>query len=204
MQVVHIDNDAVAAMCGLRARQTYLDVAKEEGEPDGFGDETRQTLVTREGSDVRVLVCDHGCIQDYFPAEARRLGAAIMKASEDAAEFLKASTVWSKAQRKDFKGEFKGELAKAVYRFAEPGRTYTVEMGGCEINGKRQRLSVISIDGVEKADMYSEDLDLSHDAAAKVLKSFLVKQTIETDVQADLAAGKTEKPTHEDAETKSE
>lgn len=172
-QTVKIDEaaqSAISEIVGMPWEKDYLDYSDNDNR-------ACLTLVTREGTSVRVLVSAYGYIADLFHFEAERIALAILKASEDAKNFQKAQTEWSRAQFKVLNCEIKGSQTMWGYKFNVNGKRYEVRFMTDE---KSRTCIVIDSSGLPIFQKVTDDVSkVSHDDAAQVLKIFLVSKAVE-------------------------
>lgn len=169
-----VDMDAVAALCGLRAEETPLDTAAEEGGAEQCDENPRQCLVMRRGFVVEVLVSDHGAMASLCAVEAVRLCKTLVRAAEDANTFQKAYLKWS-AARKEKEPDIRGELEEVSFAFKADGKTFKVAFSvryGI-------RTARISREGDLLAVRLSKDTELTLRAAKNVLRAFLLERQTE-------------------------
>ena len=177
MKSVTLDNETIAAICGLPVEKTYLDYADSDTDND-------QRYVIRDGSLVRVLVADSGCINSLFHNEAKVLAEVIRTASEDAEKFFMAQQEFAKAQFANLNCELEGTLQSSTFNFRNPENriVYSVKL---KISDGRRVCSIRSIDmeGNEKLlhSSTSTDMTISEKAAGIELKAYLLKQVKDND-----------------------
>lgn len=172
-QTVKIDEaaqSAISEIVGMPWEKDYYDNSDND-------DRACLVLVTREGTSVRVLVSENGYIADLLHFEAERIALAILKASKDAQNFLKAQTEWSRAQFKKLNCEIKGSQMMWGYKFFVNGKGYEVHFMTDE---KSRTCIVIDGSGLPIFQKVTEDVSkVSHDDAAQVLKTFLMSKAME-------------------------
>lgn len=172
MKSVPIDDEEVAAMCGLPLEQTYFDYADTDTDDD-------QRYVVREGSIVRVLIYASGRINDMTHYEAEVVAKAIQKASEDAKTFFKAQTDWVHLQCAKLNCDLVGTLQSSTFNFHdhENQLVYSVTL---KIFAGHRVYFIRSVDreGTEKLlhSSTSTDKTISEKVAGLELKAYLLKQ----------------------------
>lgn len=171
-----VDMDAVAALCGLRAEETLLDTAAEEGGEDRCDENPRQCLVMRRGFVVEVLVSDHGAMASLCAVEAVRLGKTLVRAAEDANTFQKAFLKWS-AARRDQEPDIRGGLDEVSYAFKADGEAFKVAFSVRD----GIRTARISREGELPAVRTSKDTELTLRAARNALRAYLLERQAEGD-----------------------
>ena len=174
MKSVTYDNEAIAAMCGLKAEQIYIDVARENDPEHCDDDDVRQIVVEREGFDVFVLMTENGRYCHLYTAELTSLIKALSQAQADAGRFFKASRKWSEQRFENLECDFRGRQTKSGYRFDDVGNEYEVQLS----LDKKTRHAEVFENGVLMSQSDSEDADISHAAAASVLKAALIAKRL--------------------------
>ena len=171
MKSVTINDEEVAAMCGMPLEKTYFDYADTDTDDD-------QRFVVREGSLVRILIANSGCINDMNHYEAKVLAEAIKKASEDAETFFRAQRDWTNAQFAKLNCDLKGSLQSSTFTFNdfENRIVYSVKL---KIFEGHRICFIRSIDreGTEKLlhSSTSTDKTISEKVAGLELKAYLLK-----------------------------
>ena len=113
-QTVKIDaaaQDAIAEIVGMPWEKDYFDNTHDK-------DSAHIATVTREGTSVRIYVCDESlCSADLWSFEAEQIGQAILNAAKDAKTFTKAQTEWSRSQMQRLNCEIDGTQNIWGYEF---------------------------------------------------------------------------------------
>lgn len=122
-QTVKIDaaaQDAIAEIVGMPWEKDYFDNTHDK-------DSAHIATVTREGTSVRIYVCDESlCSADLWSFEAEQIGQAILNAAKDAKTFMKAQTEWSRSQMQRLNCEIDGTQNIWGYEFYVNGKRYGV------------------------------------------------------------------------------
>ena len=166
-QTVKIDEAAIAEIVGMPWEKDYYDNSDND-------DCAYLALITREGTDVRVLVQEEGYTADLWHFEAEQIGQAILKASRDAKLFLKAQTEWSQEQFKKLNCEIDGGQNLWGYVFYVNGKRYGVHF---TTNEKVRTCVIYDGSDIPLFQKVTDDVSkVSHDDAALMLKTFLISK----------------------------
>ncbi len=169
-QTVKIDaaaQDAIAEIVGMPWEKDYFDNTHE--------DSAHIATVTREGTSVRIYVCDESlCSADLWSFEAEQIGQAILNAAKDAKTFTKAQTEWSRSQMQRLNCKIDGIQNIWGYEFYVNGKRYGVNF---TTNEKARTCIILNQAAKPIFQKVTDDVSkVSQDDAALVLKTFLLSK----------------------------
>jgi hypothetical protein len=170
-QTVKIDaaaQDAIAEIVGMPWEKDYFDNTHDK-------DSAHIATVTREGTSVRIYVCDESlCSADLWSFEAEQIGQAILNAAKDAKTFMKAQTEWSRSQMQRLNCEITGAQNMWGYGFYVNGRHYEVNFTTRE---KARTCVILNQAAKPIFHKVTDDVrKVSQEDAALVLKTFLLSK----------------------------
>ena len=176
-QTVKIDaaaQDAIAEIVGTPWEKDYFDNTHDK-------DSAHIATVTREGTSVRIYVCDESlCSADLWSFEAEQIGQAILNAAKDAKTFMKAQTEWSRSQMQRLNCEIDGTQNIWGYEFYVNGKRYGVHFttnDSFTTNKKIRTCIIVDGSGTPLFKKVTDDVrKVSQEDAALVLKTFLLSK----------------------------
>lgn len=179
-QTVKIDEaaqSAISEIVGMPWEKDYFDNTHDK-------DSAHIATVTREGTSVRIYVCDESlCSADLWSFEAEQIGQAILNAAKDAKTFMKAQTEWSRSQMQRLNCEIDGTQNIWGYEFYVNGKRYGVHFttnDSFTTNKKIRTCVIVDGSGTPIFKKVTDDVSkVSQDDAAQVLKIYLVSKGVE-------------------------